>query len=214
MLYISRADPAKPTQTAFDTMRHPAFRFALWSTIGFIVAALIAYQWGLPPFAPRTPGGAAAVGGPFTLVDQDGATRTDRDFRDRLMLIYFGYTYCPDVCPTALQVMTVALDRLGDKAKQVQPIFITVDPARDTPAHLKSYVANFPGLVGLTGSEQQVRAAAKAFRVYYRKAGEGKDYLMDHSSIVFLMDREGRYLTHFSHTTQAEAMAAAIAERL
>jgi len=195
-------------------MGHPAFRFALWSAIGVIVGALIAWQWGLPPFAPRTPGGAAAVGGPFTLVDQTGASRTERDFRGRLMLIYFGYTFCPDVCPTALQVMSVALDQLGEKATQVQPIFITVDPARDTPAHLKSYVANFPRLIGLTGSAEQVRAAAKAYRVYYQKAGEGKDYLMDHSSIIFLMDRDGRYLTHFSHTTQSEAMAAAIAKRL
>jgi len=195
-------------------MPSSVLRIALWSTVGVIVAALIAWQWGLPPFAPRPPGGAAAVGGPITLVDQTGATHTDRDFRGKLMLIYFGYTFCPDVCPTALQVMTVALNELGPKAKGVQGIFITVDPARDTPAHLKSYVANFPGLIGLTGSEDQVRAAARAYRVYYRKAGEGKDYLMDHSSIIFLMDRDGRYLAHFSHTSQSGAMAAAIAKHL
>jgi len=189
-------------------------RIALWSTVAVIVAALIAWQWGLPPFSPRTPGGAASVGGPFTLVDQDSKVRTDRDFRGRLMLIYFGYTFCPDVCPTALQVMSVALDRLGAKGKQVQAMMITVDPARDTPAHLKAYMANFPGLIGLTGSEEQVRAAAKAYRVYYHKAGEGKDYLMDHSSVIYLMDREGRYLTHFSHTTQSETMAATIGKFL
>lgn len=195
-------------------MGHPAFRVALWSTVGVIVAALIAWQWGLPPFASRTPGGVAAVGGPFTLIDQDGATRTDRDFRGKFMLVYFGYTFCPDVCPTALQVMTVALQDLGEKAKQVQPIFISIDPARDKPALLKPYVANFPRLIGLTGSAAQVRAAAKAYRVYYHKAGEGKDYLMDHSSIIYLMDRDGRYLAHFSYTMQSGAMAAAIAKYL
>jgi len=191
-----------------------AFRIALWSTVAIIVAALIAWQWGLPPFAPRGAGGVVRIGGPFTLLDQTGATRTDRDYRGKLMLVYFGYTFCPDVCPTALQVMTVARDQLGKAAKDVQMLLITIDPARDTPALLKSYVANFPGLVGLTGSDPQIRAAAKAYGVYYRKAGEGQDYLMDHSSIIYLMDRSGRYLTHFTHKAQSESIAAAIAKYL
>jgi len=196
-------------------MNRTVLRIAIWLPAALVVVALIAWQWGLPPFGPRQPGGITAIGGPFTLVDQNGATRTDKDFRGRLMLIYFGYTFCPDVCPTALQVMTVALEELGEKAKAVQPILVTIDPARDTPAHLKSYVANFyPGMIGLTGSEAQVRAAAKAYRVYFRKAGEGGDYLMDHSSIIYLMDREGRYLTHFTHNTPSETMAAEIAKRL
>ena len=196
-------------------MNRLALRIALYSTLAVIVAALIAWQWGLPPFAPRQAGGVARVGGPFTLIDHTGAPRTERDYRGKLMLIYFGYTFCPDACPTALQVMTVALDQLGKRSKDVQPILITIDPARDTPAHLKSYMLNFhPNLIGLTGSEEQVRAAAKAYRVYYRRAGEGKDYLMDHSSIILLMDREGRYLTHFTHDTPSETMAARIAEHL
>ncbi|MEE8445221.1 MAG: SCO family protein [Alphaproteobacteria bacterium] len=203
-------------------MTRTAFRIALYSTLAVMTLALIAWQWGLAPFAPRQPGGVALIGGPFTLVDHNGQTRTEQDYRGRLMLIYFGYTNCPDVCAMALQGMTVALGRLGRAAKQVQPIFITTDPARDTPAHLNGYVANFPGLVGLTGGEAPLRAAAKAYRVYSRKSdhkpheGEHKhaDYLVDHSSIVYLMDRDGRYLTHFSHTTPPETMAAKIAGHL
>ncbi|MEE8334484.1 MAG: SCO family protein [Alphaproteobacteria bacterium] len=195
-------------------MNHTAFRIALWSTLAVMVVALIAWQWGLPPFAPRQPGGVVRIGGPFTLVDHTGQQRTEKDYRGKLMLIYFGYTFCPDACPTALQAMTVALDGLGKSASEVQPLLITIDPARDTSAHLKSYVPNFPGLVGLTGSAEQIRAAAKAYHVYYRNAGEATDYLMDHSSIVFLMDRDGRYLTRFSHNSLPETMAAEIRKHL
>lgn len=204
-----------------------AFRLTLWSTLALLAAAVAAWQGGLGPFAPRQGGGVARIGGPFTLVDHNGQTRTEQDYRGRLMLIYFGYTNCPDFCATALQGMTVALGRLGAAASQVQTIFITTDPARDTPAHLDTYVANFPGLIGLTGGDAQLRAAAKAYRVYASKAepkphdhepqaGAHKhaDYLVNHSSIVYLMDRDGRYLTHFSHTTPPETMAATIAKHL
>jgi protein SCO1/2 len=195
-------------------MNRTAFRIALWSALAVMVLALIAWQWGLAPFAPRQADGLVRIGGPFTLVDHTGQKRTEKDYRGKLMLIYFGYTFCPDACPTALQAMTVALDRLGKSASEVQPLLITIDPARDTPAHLKSYVPNFPGLVGLTGSAEQVRAAAKAYHVYYRRADETTDYLMDHSSIVFLMDRDGRYLTRFSHNSLPETMAAGIRKHL
>lgn len=203
-------------------MTRTAVRIALWSTLAVMVTALIAWQWGPTPSASRQGAGVARIGGPFTLVDHTGAPRTERDYRGRLMLVYFGYTYCPDVCAMALQAMTVAVGRLGRAASQVQPILITTDPARDTPAHLKAYVANFPGLVGLTGGEAQLRAAAKAYRVYFRKsdhkphedAHKHADYLVDHSSIVYLMDREGRYLTHFNHTIPPETMAAKIPEHL
>ena len=168
---------------------------------------------------PATGGsfGEPLIGGSFTLVDGTGATRTDEDFRGRLMLVYFGFTYCPDVCPTELQAMGQAVDLLGEKADSVQPIFITIDPERDTPQMVGQYVESFhPRMVGLTGTPEQVAAAAKAYRVYYRKAEvEGSsDYLMDHSSIVYLMGRDGKFLTHFSHGTSPQDMAKGISKHL
>ena len=156
------------------------------------------------------------VGGPFTLVDQNGATRRAEDLRGKLMLIYFGYTYCPDVCPTELQTMSDAVDRLGAKGDAVQPIFITVDPERDTPEQLKNYAENFhPRLLALTGSAAQIAEAARAYKVFYQpvKRGDG-EYLVDHSSIVYLMGRDGRYLAHFGGNLTADQMAAAIAKHL
>jgi cytochrome oxidase Cu insertion factor (SCO1/SenC/PrrC family) len=158
----------------------------------------------------------ATIGGSFALTDQNGETRRSEDFKGKLMLIYFGYTYCPDVCPTELQTMSDAIDRLGPKGDAVQPIFVTVDPARDTPEQLKSYAENFhPRLLALTGSAEQIAQVARAYKVFYQpvKQGDG-DYLMDHSSIVYLMDREGHYLAHFGGNLNAEQMAAAIAKHL
>jgi cytochrome oxidase Cu insertion factor (SCO1/SenC/PrrC family) len=200
-------------------MNHRIFRIGLISIVALLALLALAWQWGLLAPTNQRSGisGIAQVGGPFTLVDQDGKTRTDRDFAGRLMLTYFGYSFCPDVCPTALQVMSTALQTMGDDAKQVQPIFITVDPARDTPKQLKDYVSHFfPGTVGLTGSEEQISNTAKAYRVYYRKAEDGStaEYLMDHSSIVFLMGRDGAYLTHFTHQTTPAKMAEAIRKYL
>ena len=156
---------------------------------------------------------AAQIGGPFTLIDQNGVERTDRDFRGKLMLVYFGYTYCPDVCPTELTVMATALDQLGAEAGNVAPLFITIDPERDTSKVLKEYVAQFSDrFIGLTGSERDVAAAAKAYRVYFAKSpgSAGAPYLMDHTSLVYLMDRDGRFLAHFTPNSKAEDMVAAI----
>lgn len=193
----------------------------LFSALGIVIVALFAWQYGLlSPGGRSGVTGIAQIGGPFSLVDQTGTVRTEKDFRGKLMLIYFGYTFCPDACPTALQVMSVALDKLGDKAQAVTPIFITVDPARDTPKHMGEYVKNFhQGMVGLSGSAEQIKQAAKVYRVYYRKAEPAAgsppgDYLMDHSSIVYLMDREGRYITHFTHQSSSEQIEAAIREHL
>jgi protein SCO1/2 len=154
-----------------------------------------------------------AIGGPFALTDQDGHARTDADFRGHLMLVYFGYSYCPDVCPLALSAMGAAIDRLGDKGDAVVPVFITVDPGRDTVAKLKEYAARFhPRLAALTGSADAIAQAAKAYRVYYAKHEEkGGPYFVDHSSIIFLMSRDGKYLTHFNTNTGAQEMAAKIA---
>jgi cytochrome oxidase Cu insertion factor (SCO1/SenC/PrrC family) len=159
-----------------------------------------------------------AIGGPFALVDQNGVPRHDSDFRGELMLVYFGYTYCPDACPTALQTMTTALDDLGDGAKGVQPIFVSVDPERDTVAQMKTYAQNFhPRLLALTGSPDQVAAAANAYRIFYEKVKAedgGNDYLVDHSSFVYLMGRDGRYLAHFGPDVTAAGMAAEIKKYL
>ncbi|MBI4183213.1 MAG: SCO family protein [Proteobacteria bacterium] len=157
------------------------------------------------------------IGGPFTLTDHRGRRVTERDFLGRFMLIYFGYTYCPDVCPMELTTMIEAIDRLGVAGSRVVPILITVDPARDTPAALADYVTLFDSrLVGLTGSEADIAAAAKAYRVVYAKAkGEGgADYLMDHSAFLYLMGPDGRFRAMFRHGAKPEELAAAIAQNL
>lgn len=163
--------------------------------------------------------GTAAVGGPFTLVDHTGRTMTEANFRGRLMLVYFGYTYCPDVCPTSLSAIAEALDMLGEGAEEIVPIFITVDPERDKAEDMRDYVAAFhPRLVGLTGSVEQVAAAAKSYRVFFAKVREEgddpDDYLVDHSAYTYLMDRDGKYLTHFPHGIDPGEMARRLAESL
>ncbi len=161
--------------------------------------------------------GRALVGGPFTLTDQHGETRRAADFAGRYMLIYFGFTYCPDVCPTALVAMTQALDRVAEtapaRAERIVPIFVSVDPERDRPEVLASYAEHFhPRLVALTGSAEAVSKAADAYRVYYRKVEDpsASDYLIDHTSIIYLMGPDGEYVTHFSHGTSVEDMVAGL----
>lgn len=174
-----------------------------------LALGLVAGRWLLPE-QQSTGTGVAQIGGPFTLVDHTGRQVTQADFSDRHLLIYFGYTYCPDVCPTELQVMTEALDLLGEDASEIRPLFITVDPERDTVPAMADYVAHFyDSFVGLTGSPEQVAAAAKAYRVYFAKGPRDEDgvYLMDHSSFVYLMGRDGAYLAHFGPGTAPQAMA-------
>lgn len=172
-----------------------------------------------PPGAGETRSyGEALVGGPFTLTDQDGKTRSDSEFRGRLMLVNFGFTNCPDICPLGLQLMTDVLETLGKDADKIQPIFITVDPARDTPAVMKDYVGHFSErIVGLTGTPEQVAAAAKAYRVYYKVHGDpatNPNYAVDHSGFIYLMGRDGKFLTHFTHDTPPDKMADAIRKHL
>lgn len=158
--------------------------------------------------------GTPDLGGPFSLVDHAGAPRTDKDFRGLFMLVYFGYSFCPDICPTALQNMSEALDILGNQARAIQPLFITVDPARDTVEQMASYRRNFhKSFVMLTGSESQVGSAKKAYKVYAALApndGSSTDDLIDHSSIVYLMDRSGKFVAHFNHETPAEEIVRGI----
>jgi protein SCO1/2 len=157
-----------------------------------------------------------AIGGPFTLVDDTGKTRSDAEFRGHYMLVYFGYTHCPDACPTALQDMADALAKLEPAtASKIVPIFISIDPERDTVQYLKGYAEQFdPRFVALTGAPDQVAAAAKAYRVYYRKANDKPDYIMDHTSIIYLMDRDGKFVTHFTHETSPDQMADALRKHL
>ncbi|MBT3765809.1 MAG: SCO family protein [Rhodospirillaceae bacterium] len=159
--------------------------------------------------------GTATIGGPFTLVDHFNKTVTDADFRGRYMLIFFGYTYCPDVCPTTLTDISDALGLLGKDAADIAPIFITVDPERDKPEHMKEYVKHFhPKIIGMSGSVEQVKKVAGVYRVFFQKArekgAEPDDYLMNHSSITYLMGKDGKFLTHFSHGTSAKDLAAKI----
>jgi len=156
------------------------------------------------------------IGGPFALIDQAGKPRTDEDFRGKLLLIYFGYSYCPDVCPTDLQQVGLAVEQLGDAGGAVQPIFITLDPERDTAAHLAEYVPLFhPRLVGLTGSAEQIRHAASAYKVYYAKYPPGSpDYVIDHSSFIYLVDENGKYIGFFPSGTTADRMIEIIKQHL
>ena len=157
--------------------------------------------------------GSPQLGGHFTLIDQNGKKRNEESFNGKFQLIYFGYTFCPDICPAALSTMTQALKMIGDKAENVTPIFITVDPTRDTVAQLASYAKNFhPNLVALSGSEQQVKEAKQAFKVYSAKVDDksSTDYLIDHSSIIYLMDRQGQFIAHFNHETAPTVIADAL----
>ncbi|QDW41809.1 SCO family protein [Bradyrhizobium sp. KBS0727] len=163
------------------------------------------------------------VGGPFELTDHTGKVRTERDFRGKLMLVYFGFTYCPDICPADLQAIGLALDKLGADADSVQPLFITVDPERDTTKHLAEYVPMFhPRLIGLTGSAEAIRNAADAYKVYYAKVDPPKEsvkedggyYTVDHTAFIYLMDREGNYLGFFPPGTSADRMVEIIRPRL
>jgi protein SCO1/2 len=190
--------------------------------IAFFVFQLTGDNASNSRIAPVRVSGEADIGGPFTLVDHTGRTVTDTDFHDRAMLIYFGYTYCPDVCPFSLQVMAAALATLdADARAYYQPILITVDPQRDTVEHLAQYVSSpaFPdGLTGLTGTEAQVQAVSSAYRVIYQRAptgGEGEsatDYLMDHSSFIYLMDEQGRFADVFGHGADPQMVAQRLTE--
>ena len=177
----------------------------------FAIGAIVAFLQlsGADSVRSLTPG-RALVGGPFSLTSHTGKRVTDRDFAGKYMLIYFGFTYCPDVCPSGLQVMAAAIDKLGADAQKIVPILITVDPERDTPEQLAKYVTQFhPRLIGLTGTAEEIRQVAKAYRVYYNKVKDEKSsagYTVDHSALFLLMDGDGKYAAHFTHGTSVDAM--------
>jgi len=195
-------------------------------TLGAFAALTLLALSGLAP-SSRTAGGERSaaelmdvvmwnrepIGGAFTLIDQHGVRRTDADFRGKLMLVYFGFTYCPDICPTDLQAIGLAVDQLGAAGNQVQPLFVTLDPERDTPQLLADYVPMFhPRLIGLSGDASAIRAAARAYKVYYAKVPrtDGSDYTVDHSAFIYFLDREGRYLGYFPPGTPPDRIADAV----
>ncbi|HYM17530.1 MAG TPA: SCO family protein [Micropepsaceae bacterium] len=161
-------------------------------------------------------GETVTIGGPFSLIDQNGMRRSEKDFSGKYMLVFFGYTFCPDVCPTTLSVMSAALDKVGPDATKIVPVFISVDPKRDTPEKLKAYLASFgPNFVGLTGTDEEVAAAAKAYRVYYQAhTEEGDNYAVDHSGVVYLMSPTGQFLSNYTLETSPESMAVDLKKRI
>lgn len=157
------------------------------------------------------------VGGPFNLVDQAAQPRDQSVLKGKWTAVFFGYTYCPDVCPTTLQTLAAAQDRLGNKARKFQVVFVTVDPERDTAAQLKTYLSSgaFPrGAIGLTGSPAQVAKIAKEYHVFYQKAGTGPDYTVDHASAIYLMDPKGRFDRIIAFGLSPEETARQISEAM
>jgi protein SCO1/2 len=159
----------------------------------------------------------AAVGGPFSLVDQDGHPTTEAALKGQWNVVFFGFTYCPDVCPGTLQALAAASDQLGPKAKDLKIVMISVDPARDTPAQMKTYLSGdyLPkNTLGLTGTPEQTAAAAKAYRVYAKKVGDGPDYSMDHSTAVYLVDPKGRFDRVIAYNLPPEEIARQIKDAM
>ena len=219
------------------------------SLLGAGATILLWSEW-QPPSKQAATSPSVQIGGAFDLVDQNGDPRSAAGFRGQYMLVQFGYTTCPDVCSVALHTMSRALDILAErdpaKANRVAPIFISVDPARDTVAALKNYAANFhPRLAALTGTREQVARAATAYRIYFAKVAEGPsgaaehagqephdhgshdhgdpgqgaaaaepDYLIAHSTVMYLMGPDGGYLTHFSHGSDSGDIAQTLAQRI
>ena len=165
-----------------------------------------------------TGSGVALVGGPFTMVNHKGETVTDKTYLGKPMLLFFGFTFCPDICPTELQVMAAALTEMGESGADIQPIFVTVDPERDTPQVMASYVSNFgERFIGLTGSPAQIANMAQTYRVFYARQDNKADpanYQMDHSAIIYLMGVDGKFLKHFSYSTDAKALADGLKQAL
>ncbi|MGE0735644.1 MAG: SCO family protein [Alphaproteobacteria bacterium] len=175
-----------------------------------LVVGYLAVERLTAPPPPDRPPTASAIGGPFSLVDQNGVRRTDADFRGRYMLVNFGYTGCPDFCPVVVQAISDALSMLGAQADKLQPIFITVDPARDQPQQLKAFLDAFDKrFVGLTGTEDEIKAAMRAYRVFAAKKepDASGNYTVDHTTLTYLIDPDGKYVTHLRHNLTAEQMA-------
>jgi protein SCO1/2 len=188
-------------------IRRPVLILALVVSLLALGAAVAALLFTQGKDTARTES-SAAIGGPFTLVDTAGKTVTDQTYRGKWLLIYFGYTFCPDACPTALSNMGVALEKLGSTATSVQPLFITVDPNRDTVQVMADYLKSFdPRIVGLTGTQAQIDTVAKAYRVYVATQNAKGGYLVDHSAYLYLMDPQGGFVSVISGSASGDEMA-------
>jgi cytochrome oxidase Cu insertion factor (SCO1/SenC/PrrC family) len=199
-------------------MRRP-YLFVATALVTALVGGSLAWWLTTPPPRPAvTASGEALIGGPFALIDQNGREVSDRDFAGRFTLVFFGFTYCPDMCPLSLMTMSAAMDELApEEAERVVPIFVTLDPERDTVELIADYAALFhPRLVALTGERAAIDDAARAYRVYHARAemDSGEDYLIDHSAFTYLMGPDGRYRTHFTHDVTPDALAERIRAEL
>ncbi len=203
-------------------MKNPLVMAVAVGLLAGAAAALVLVvgpQLGTAPGTEQTTTGKALIGGPFSLEDASGKRVTEKDFAGRPMLVYFGFTNCPDICPAGLQVIAAALDKLGPKADGLTPIFITLDPERDTPKVIGEYVKSFnPRIVGLSGSADDIAAVAKAYRVYYKKVADANstsgNYSVDHSAYMYLVSPTGEYITHFPHNVDVDQLAAELAKVL
>jgi protein SCO1 len=186
----------------------------------FLAGAAAAYVALAPPPAAPTgvTTGKALIGGPFNLTTHTGKQVNDKDFAGKPMLVFFGFTNCPDICPSGLQIITAALDKLGTKSEELSPLFITIDPDRDTPEKLAAYMQSFhPRITALSGTVDNIAAVKKAYRVYAEKVADEKTpgaYSIDHSTFFYLMDKSGEYVKHFPHSIDAEKLAAELQKAL
>lgn len=188
----SQSHPEMTTRNTRIVLMSAAFLAGL--VLCFSLVLLVSGRMS-PPSVPQT----AAIGGPFRLTDQNGGTVTEQDVKGAPFLVFFGFTHCPEVCPTTLFEVSEILRNLGPDAARVRALFITVDPERDTPAALKDYLSSFdPHMLGLTGDPAAIAAVAKAYRAYYKKVPLEQGYTMDHTAIVYLMDKDGRFVSPFS----------------
>ncbi len=180
-----------------------------FSALGLLILSSVAFA----P-APARATSAVTIGGPFTLSTPDGTTVTDQTYRGKWLLVYFGYTFCPSSCPTMLLDVATALKKLGPDAAEVQPLFITVDPQRDTPEVMRQYTQSFdPRILGLVGTPQQIAAVAKEYGAYYvsHRTGPGaNDYVMDHSTYLYVMDPQGKFVRAFETDTTGDRIADAL----
>ena len=203
-------DSAKPKGRALAAIRRNAW-IALAVVLALVVISGIYQRLSQPP--------KVDIGGPFSLTDQNGGRVSDTTYRGKIELIYFGFTHCPDACPTTLTLIGDAMKKLTpQEAKQIQPIFITLDPERDTPSVLAEYVRYFvPGMVGLTGTAKQIADAAREFRIAYQKVkapNPDQPYTIEHASIIYVMDRRGAFLKDYTHGVTPDQLAAGLRQAI
>jgi protein SCO1 len=206
-----------PSPRAADAPRAALARRAALPLLAFVLGLAIIATLAFTLLAPeRASVAGSSVGGPFALTDQDGKPVTDATFAGATHLVFFGFTHCPDVCPTTLQALTDTFQALGPKAKDLRALFITVDPERDTPQAMKDYVSNFdPRIVGLTGSPDAVAAAVKAYRAYAKKVPlKDGDYTMEHTALVYVMDAKNRFVASLNLQAGPERAAQELARAL